>query len=116
MGLAWIPTEGNSRNTQASPPPTSGGQPKRHALPPENAHRPVEAAGAEDDGQVGAPVELDDDFGRRHFDGRGHGDEVPEDLARLRACVAPHRAGQEPVEPAGDNEQRHIEVDLEAHF
>lgn len=40
-------------------------------------------------------MKLDDDFGLRHVDGRGHIDEIAEDLARLRVGVATHGASQE---------------------
>ena len=43
-----------------------------------------------------------------------HVDQVAEDLAGLGVGVAAHATGEEPIEAAGDHEERHVEVDLEA--
>lgn len=41
-------------------------------------------------------------------------DEIPEDLPGLRVVVAAHLSCDDSVETARDDQQRHIEVDLEA--
>ena len=63
---------------------------------------------------MGAAVEADLDLLLldRHV-GR-HVDEVAEDLAGLGVGVAAHASGEEAVEAAGDDQEGHVEVDLEA--
>lgn len=62
---------------------------------------------------MGAPVEMDSDAGVVDVDGGGHVDQVAEDLPGLGVSVAAHATRDEPIEAAGDDQQSHVEVDLE---
>ena len=63
---------------------------------------------------MGAAMELHRDFvvGDGYV-GR-HVDEIAEDLARLGIVVAAHAAGHKAIEPRREDEQRHVEIDLES--
>ena len=89
-------------------------QAKRQAVPPRDGNGFVDQAGGEDDGQVGSSVEAHRNLGFGDGDVGRHVDEVAEDQARLGIVVAAHAAGHEPVETGGEDEERHVEVDLEA--
>ena len=84
------------------------------AVPPGDGDGFVDEAGGEDDGEMGAAVEAHADLAVGDGDVGGHVDEVAEDLARLSVIVAAHAAGHQAIEAAGDDQQRHVEVDLEA--
>ena len=66
------------------------------------------------DGKVGAAMETQPDFAVRNGDVGRHVDKVAEDQARLGVVVATHAACHETVETGGEDEERHVEVDLEA--
>jgi len=63
---------------------------------------------------MGAAMETHPDFVLGDGDVGRHVDEIAEDLARLGVVVAAHATGHETIEPRCENEQRHVEVDLEA--
>ena len=74
----------------------------------------VEESGGENDGQVSASMEADGDSAVGDVDVGGHVDEVAEDLSGLGVVVSAHAAGDEAIEAAGEDEESHVEVDLEA--
>src|SRR5690348_10908622 len=43
-----------------------------------------------------------------------HVDEIPEDHSSLRIGVTSHFASQQAIQAAGDNKERHVEIDLQA--
>ena len=63
---------------------------------------------------MGAAVEPYRHFAFRDGNIGGHIDQVAEDLSRLRIVVTAHAVRHQAIETAGEYEQRHIEVDLEA--
>src|SRR5260370_3912392 len=63
---------------------------------------------------MGAAVEAHGDFPFRDGDVGRHIDEVAEDLASLSIAVSAHAVGHQAVEAGGDDEEGHVEVDLEA--
>ena len=82
------------------------------AVPPRDYDGFIDETGGDHDGKMGAPVESDwfifsnGDVGR-------HVDEVAEDLACLGIVVAAHAARHQAIEPGGEDEKGHVEVDLE---
>jgi hypothetical protein len=63
---------------------------------------------------MGTPVEADPDFVVGDSDIGGHVDQVAEDLARFSIVLAAHTAGHDAIEGAGQNQKRHVEIDLKA--
>ena len=63
---------------------------------------------------MGAAVEADGDVTVGDDDVGRHVDEVAEDLTGLGVVVAAHASSHEAIEAAGEHEQGHVEVDLEA--
>ena len=84
------------------------------AVPPWDGNGFVDQAGGQDDGQVGASVESHGDLAVGDGDVGGHIDDVTVDLSRLSVIVSAHAAGHEAVEAGCDDQERHVEVDLEA--
>ena len=84
------------------------------AVPPWNFDGFIDETRGEHDRQVGAPMESHPDFIFGDGDVSRHVDEVAEDLTRLGIVVAAHAAGHEAIEAGSENEERHVEVDLEA--
>ena len=87
---------------------------QRAAVPPRDYHRFIEESRGEDDGEMGAAMETHGDFIFGDGDIGGHVDEITEDLAGLGVAVSAHAACHQPIESAGKDEKRHVEVDLEA--
>jgi hypothetical protein len=83
-------------------------------VPPRNLEGLPKEAGGEDDGEVGAAVETDFHLVVRHRDGGGEGNQIAKNLPRLRVGLAAHPLRQQAVESAGQNQQRHVEIDLES--
>ena len=83
-------------------------------MPPRDGDGFIDEAGGKDDRQVCAPVEAHGDFPFRDGDVGRHIDEVAEDLASLSIAVSAHAVGHQAVEAGGDDEEGHVEVDLEA--
>src|SRR5512136_2964982 len=110
--LAWISTDRNWPNAGAVGSVVD--EAERLGVPPRDGNGFVEDSGGEDDGEVGAAMEADGDFAVRDGDVGGHVDEVAEDEAGLGLVVAAHAACQEAVESGGEDEERHVEVDLES--
>ena len=63
---------------------------------------------------MSAAMEAHPDFAIGDGDVGRHVDEVAEDQAGEGIVVAAHAAGHEPVETGGEDEEGHVEVDLEA--
>ena len=61
-----------------------------------------------------APMEAHPDFVVGHGDIGRHVDQVTEYLARLRIVIAAHAAGHDAIEARGQDQKRHIEIDLKA--
>ena len=61
-----------------------------------------------------SPMETHLDFLLRHADVGGHVDEVAKDPTCLGVGVAPRFSSESPVDAAGNDQQRHVEVDLHA--
>ena len=60
---------------------------------------------------MGASMEVHAHLAGRDSDLSGHVDEVAEDLSGLRVGIAAHALREEPVEPAREDQQCHVEVD-----
>ena len=58
-------------------------------------------------------VEADLDLAFSQCDVRRHVDQIAENLAGLGVGIAARSFGEETLETAGDDQQDHIEVDLE---
>ena len=63
---------------------------------------------------MGAAMEPHRDFVLGDGDVGRHVYEITEYLACLGVVVASHTAGHEAIEPRREDEQRHVEIDLEA--
>ena len=83
-------------------------------MPPWHLDRCVEEVRGDDDGQVGTAVEANVDLGLGDGDVGWGVDEVAEDVASLGVGVTAHAPGQQTVEAAGDDQERHVEVDFES--
>ena len=59
-------------------------------------------------------VEADLDLAFSKCDIGWHVDQIAEDLAGLGIRVAPHPFGEDPIETAGDDQQNHVEINLES--
>ena len=59
-------------------------------------------------------MEADGDLVVGDSDVGGHVDEVAEDLSGLCVVVSAHAFGHDAIEAAGEDEESHVEVDLEA--
>jgi len=64
---------------------------------------------------VRAAVEADLDFAFSDGDVGWDVDQIAEDLASLRIGIAAHVFGQDAIDPAGDDEKHHVEIDLESN-
>ncbi len=84
------------------------------AVPPWDGEGSIDETRGEDDWEMGTPVESHPDFVFGDGDIGRHVDEIAEDLARLSVIVAAHAAGHEAIEAGCEDEERHVEVDLEA--
>ena len=87
---------------------------ERVAVPPWDGNGFIEDSGGEDDGKMGAAMEAYPDLAVGDGDVGRHVDEVAEDQAGLGVVVAAHAACHETVKTGGEDEERHVEVDLEA--
>ena len=61
-----------------------------------------------------AAMEADLGFAFRDGDVGRDVDQVAEDLASLRIGIAAHRLGEDAIEPTGDDEKDHVEINLES--
>jgi len=89
-------------------------EPQGSAVPPRDFDGFIEQPGGENNGKMGTAMESHRDFVLGDGDFGRHVDEIAENLARLGIVVAAHAAGHEAIEPRCENEQRHVEVDLES--
>src|SRR5215470_9388586 len=64
---------------------------------------------------MGPAVEAHSDFAFGDSDIGRHIDQVAKDLAGLSIMVSLHALGHQAIEPAGEDKEGHIEVDLHAH-
>ena len=62
-----------------------------------------------------AAMEADLDFAFRDGDVGREVDQIAEDLAGLRLRIAAHGFGEDAIEPTGDYEKYHVEIDLESN-
>ena len=83
-------------------------------MPPGDGDGLIDESGGEDDGKMGAAVEADPDLVVGDGDIGRHVDEIAKDLACLGVIIAAHASRHQAVEAGGDDEQGHVEVDLEA--
>jgi len=89
-------------------------EPQGSAVPPRDFDGFIEQSGGENNGKMGAAMEPHRDFVLGDGDVGRHVDEIAEDLACLGTVIAAHAAGHEAIKPRCEDEQRHVEVDLEA--
>ena len=89
-------------------------QAERTALPPWHQDGLVDESGGEDHWKMGATVEAHCDLVSGDGDVCRHVDQIAEDTAGLGIIVASHASGHQPVEGAGEDEERHVEINLEA--
>ena len=61
-----------------------------------------------------AAVEADLDLAFSDCDVGRDVDEIAEDLASLSVGIAAHGFGEDAIEPTGDDEKDHVEIDLES--
>ena len=64
---------------------------------------------------MGAAMKADADLFFAYLDVRRHIDQIPEDLARLRVAVAAHPLRDQPIKAAGQHQQGHVKIHLQAH-
>ena len=62
-----------------------------------------------------AAMKADLDFAFRDCDVGRDVDQIAEDLASLRIGIAAHGFGEDAIEPTGDDEKDHVEIDLESN-
>ena len=63
---------------------------------------------------MGSAVESNSHFVIGHGDVGRHVDEITEDLARLGIVISTHAASHQAIERLRDDQERHVEIDLEA--
>ena len=73
----------------------------------------VGESGGDEDGVVGADVEVDGDRGVGGVDGAGGVEEVPPEFVGGGVLVAGELAGEEAVEVPGDDGEGGVEVDVQ---
>ena len=61
-----------------------------------------------------AAMEADLDFAFSDCDVGRDVDQITEDLASLSIGIAAHGFGEDAIEPTGDDEKDHVEIDLES--
>ena len=64
---------------------------------------------------MSSTVEADNDMSVSDFNIGWGVKEVPEEVPCLGVTISSHSLGQAPVEPAGDDEEDHVKVNLQAH-
>src|SRR5271166_3737293 len=89
-------------------------QPQLQTVSPRDRDRFVKQSGGEEDGQVGTAVKADLDFAIRDGDVGRNVDQIAKDLAGLSIAIAAHCFGENSIDPTGENQKDHVEVDLQS--
>ena len=63
---------------------------------------------------MGTAVKADLDFAIRYGDVGGNVDQIPKDLAGLSIGITAHCFGENSIDPTGENQKDHVEIDLQA--
>ena len=61
---------------------------------------------------MGTAVKADLDFAIRYGDVGGNVDQIAKDLAGLSIGIAAHCFGESSIDPTGENQKDHVEIDL----
>src|ERR1039458_7137996 len=91
-----------------------GGQSQFQTVPPRDSDRLVKQSGGEEDGQVGTAVKADLDFAIRYGNVGRNVDQIAKDLTGLSIGIAAHCFGENTIDPTGENQKDHVEIDLES--
>ena len=92
-----------------------GSQTQVQTVPPRDSDGFVKQSGGEEDGQVGTAVKANLDFAIRYGDVGGNVNQISKDLVGLSIEIAAHCLGENSIDPTGEHEKDHVEVDLESY-